>query len=213
MKKIVAAILLAGVSVSAQALEVRPLVSTFPNEHKAGTMTVSNTDDVEKSYQITAEAWTVVNGKKERNPTKDLLFRPSVITLAPKASQVVRYVRTPAVGGNETAYRIKVAEIPSKIQPTKTGVVYAMGMDFPWIWRSNEAQPNLSLTWQGEELVVKNTGSATAQLVNLSAGTIQRKGLLGYVLPGETVSFKIGASKSSTVNVMLNGLPVDLDVK
>lgn len=213
MKKIVAVFLFAGMSLSAQALEVRPLVSTFPTAHKAGTMTITNTDDVEKSYQVIAEAWTVVNGVKQRTPTKDLMFRPSVITLAPKGSQVVRYIRTSSIEGHETAYRIKVAEIPSKIQPTKSGVVYAMGMDFPWIWRAEAAQPNLVMTWQGQDLKVANTGTATAQLVNLTAGSTHKKGLVGYVLPGETITFKLGAARVSTVNVMINGKPVDLDVK
>ena len=197
-------------SFSAQALEVRPLVATFDPSQKAGTMTITNTDDTEKTYQVMVDAWTVVGGKQVRTRTKtDIRFAPSIVTLAPGASQTVRYVHTAPVAGGEKAYRLRVEEIPAEVEPTESGVIYAIVMDFPWIWRAAGATPELSARWDGTDLLVKNSGNATAQLVGLTAGATIKKGLLGYVLPGEEGRFKVGA-KAATVSLVVNGEAMNL---
>lgn len=209
MKKIVAAVLLAGSSFAAQALEVRPLVATFPMAHKSSTLTVYNTDGVEKTYQVFVDKLTLVDGKQVRTSTKEIRFAPSVMTIPPKSAQTVRYVRSGDTASKEVAYRIRVEEIPSEIKPTQSGVVYAMRMDFPWTWRANGAEPKLSLSWKDDGVEVHNSGTATAQIANFSIA----KGLLGYVMPGETAHFKVKAPKSRNVQVLVNGKQVDLDVQ
>ena len=134
---------------------------------------------------------------------------PSIVTLAPGASQTVRYVHTAPVAGGEKAYRLRVEEIPAEVEPTESGVIYAIVMDFPWIWRAAGATPELSARWDGTDLLVKNSGNATAQLVGLTAGSTIKKGLLGYVLPGEEGRFKVGA-KAATVSLVVNGEAMNL---
>lgn len=213
MKKLSAALILAAMSFSAQALEIRPLVSTFPAAHKSGTMTVSNTDDVEKTYQIFLDELTLVDGKQVRTKSADVRFAPSIMTIKPKQSQTVRYVRSgPPVSG-EAVYRVRVEEIPANIVPEKSGVVYSMRMDFPWMWRAASASPVLSATWTGKDLTITNAGSATAQIVNLKAGSKVKEGLVGYLLPGETATYPLDAAPVSKISAMVNSKAIELDVK
>ena len=213
MKKLSAALMLAAMSLSAHALEVRPLITTFPAAHKAGTMTVSNTDEVEKTYQVFLDELTLVDGKQVRTKSTDIRFAPSIMTIKPKQSQTVRYVRSGPAVSNEAVYRVRVEEIPAIIKPEKSGVVYSMRMDFPWIWRAASASPSLTASWTGRDLTVRNTGTATAQLVNLKAGSKVKQGLIGYLLPGETATYKMDATPVQSVSVMVNSKPVELDVK
>lgn len=211
-KRFILAAAIAGAAFSASALQVRPLYSEFPAAHKSGVLTIYNTDATEKTYQVIVEAWTLKDGQKVRTPSKDIRMAPSIMTIKPKGSQVVRYVYSGQVD-QEAAYRVAVQEIPSSIKPEKSGVSYTMRMDAPWFWRAAETKPQLSARWEGGDLLVKNAGTATAQLVNLDAGGVQKQGLVGYVLPGEEHRLTLKAKAKTGVSVVVNGQAVKLDAK
>lgn len=199
---------------SVQALEVSPLVATFTPNHRAGTLTINNTDGVEKTYQVFVDEWAVENGEKVRRPSNAIRFAPAVVTIPANGTQTVRYIHSRASADEEKAYRIKVQEIQSGVVSTQTGVVFAMAMDFPWFWRGATMKPQLEARWDGQDLLVKNTGNATAQLVNLQVGDYQRTGLVGYVLPQEEARFEAKDVKvrSANISLLINGTATEMPV-
>jgi P pilus assembly chaperone PapD len=208
-KIIIAALMLA--ATQAQAARVSPLYAEYPDAKRAGVLTVANTANESKSYQVTVNEWVVVNGKKTLKPVTDLRFIPTIFTVKPKAVQTVRWVNQNKNATTEHIYRIRVDELPTSA--TNGGVTMALNSDFPWIWRPQGMAPQLSARWDGTALIVKNNGTATAQLTDLVAGSVNKKGLIGYVLPGEEARFDVGAKAKVAVSIKVNGKDATLDAK
>lgn len=209
MKRFILSASLALAAFSANAVQVSPLYAEYPATHSSGVFNIKSTESTAKTYQITVEEWVVENGQKVRKPSTELRFAPSVVTVQPGARQTVRYVRK-STKQSEGAYRIVVREVPDITKPDAKGIVYAMGLDFPWFWRTATQQPKVTGHMENGYLVVRNSGDATAQLTHLKTGDINIAGLIGYVLPGEEASFKVKGKPGSSVELRVNKQPVTL---
>lgn len=229
------ALCLATITTAQAAISVAPTIQTLAPSQKSGQVVVTNKSLTESTIQVFVDKWSVADGNQptltpeeaskrckiaaiasqNRYPSTDIRLAPSVMKLKPGASQIVRYVFTAPDGAPEHAYRVCVKEIPGPdAKPNAQGIIMASAMDGPWFWRSPEAKPQLSAQWSNGNLVVKNAGTATAQFVNLVAGSVSKKGLVGYVLPGETHVFALGEStRPSKVTATVNGAEQTLDVQ
>ncbi|WP_081352310.1 MULTISPECIES: fimbrial biogenesis chaperone [Stenotrophomonas] len=212
MRQLLLAVALAN-PLASYAVEVSPVVAIYSPSQKIGVLSITNTDSMPKTYQVFADAWTVENGKQTRRETGDLRFAPSLITIQPGKRQVVRYLKTnPA--DSEQAYRIRVQEILDPEVAKLPGLHQTVKIDSPWFWRPKGAQPQLSASWQGGSLLIQNTGSATAQLTNLTAGSEHKSGLVGYVLPTEALKLPLKAkSPPGSISVVVNGVTQELAVR
>lgn len=197
----------------ASAVEVSPLGMTHAPSQRVGVLTVRNSATTPKTYQLSAESWTVVDGAQVRAPSQDIRFAPAVVTIAPGGAQTVRYAIRVDTSGVERAYRVEVREIVGPdAKPNEMGLILAMHMDFPYFWRAPDSAPVLAARWDGDTLVVKNSGTATAQLADLTAGAAVKQGLVGYVLPGEERRIRVEGGTGSTVSVRVNGKDQSLAV-
>lgn len=223
MMKIVAALLPALVVACAlvaipnyakAAVEAKPSVAHYKSGQKAGVLTISNSDAHARSFQLFVNEMTLVEGKGVAKPTTDLRFAPSIITVPGKSVQTVRFVMSGSTE-NERYFRITVDELkPVDFKPTKSGVYFLTRMSLPWFWHNDSLVPKLTARWEGGDLLVKNTGTSTAQLSVLTAGSVKVEGLVGYVMPGAEERFKIGAkAKVPTITLNVNGKPATLDVQ
>ncbi|PJL03431.1 fimbrial biogenesis chaperone [Stenotrophomonas maltophilia] len=212
MRKLLLAATLA-LPLASHAVEVSPVVAIYSPSQKIGVLSITNTDSTPKTYQVFADAWTIENGKQTRRETDDIRFAPSLITVQPGKRQVIRHLKTnPA--SIEQAYRIRIQEILDPEVAKLPGLHQTVKIDSPWFWRPKGAQPQLSASWQGGSLVIQNTGSATAQLTNLTAGPENKNGLVGYVLPTETLRLPLRAkSPPGSINVVVNGVTQELAVR
>ena len=218
MKNIVATALILALgsafAPSVSAIEVSPLGMTHAPSQRVGVLNLRNSATTPKTYQLSAESWTVENGVQVRNPSQDIRFAPAVVTIAPGGAQTVRYAIRVDTTGSERAYRVVVREIVGPdAKPNELGLIMAMHMDFPYFWRSPNDAPSLSARWDDDDLVVKNSGTATAQLADLTAGAVVKQGLVGYVMPGEERRIRVEGGKGSTVSVRVNGKDQSLAVQ
>ena len=198
---------------TASAIEVSPLGMTHAPSQRVGNVTLRNSSATPKTYQLTAERWTVENGVQVRTPSQDIRFAPAVVTIPAGGAQTVRYALRTEPMGEELAYRINVREIVGpETKPNQFGLIMAMHMDFPYFWRSPDAAPQLSARWDGDDLLVLNRGSATAQLAELTAGAVKKQGLVGYVLPGEERRIRVAGGQGN-VTVRVNGKDQSLAVQ
>lgn len=212
---VIAALLALGTATSlpAHAIEVSPLGMIHAPSQRVGNVTLRNSATTPKTYQLTAERWTLENGAQVRTPSQDIRFAPAVVTIPPGGAQTVRYALRTDPAGSELAYRITVREIVGpEAKPNQLGLIMAMHMDFPYFWRSPDSVPSLSARWEGDELVVRNSGTATAQLSDLTAGAVKKGGLVGYVLPGEERRIRMEGGNGS-VTVRVNGKDQTLAVQ
>lgn len=202
-------------ALSAHAIQVRPLMAEYSPRTTRGTLHVSNPGTTEKTYQVLVDRWHVVDGKKVRTRTTALRIAPSVFTMEPGRSQTLRWALTStnrdgiswaaSAANGELAYRIRLEEVPDPARVQQAGLTTSLNMDFPWFWRTRDLAPSLSARWDGSDLIVSNSGTATAQLVDLVSGAVSKLGLVGYVLPGETARFDLGGKGTGPVSLKVNG--------
>ncbi len=219
-KLLLACALAFGITSPALALNVGPLSTVYAPNHKGGVLTIHNDSDESINVEVIVSRMELVDGKQVRTPTNDIRFAPSVITLPPGKMQTVKYVHTNLDPSKELYYRILVKELESEVLPETPGVgmEYLMEYDFPWIWRGRDLQPRLAASWvpdgNGYDLVIENDGTATAQLVNIQAGSTIKSGLVGYVMPGERTTIDMNApNREASVQLVVNQRDTNLEVR
>lgn len=178
-------------------MAVTPMGQTLEANASTGTMRVYNNNNGQKRIQIVVDALTVgADGQKIRTPSSDLSFYPaSVITLKPGAVQTLRWKRNTPPSAQEKAYQIIITETPLDAEDAITDssgmkVSLSPRMLNPWVFVPAGAKPVLSASMDKGYLVFRNSGTATASLVNvIYAGAVVPGNFL--VLPGERLKIKV----------------------
>ncbi len=195
----------------AASLQVAPTSVELHSNQKGGAVWLSNTDpDAPVRAQVRLFRWTQQDGTDTLEPTRDLAISPPLVELAGGARQLVRVIRTgPPPTGAETSYRIIVDEVPSGATAEQTGLKFLLRYSIPvFVLPSGETpiaydlHPRLGRADDAATLVVGNRGRQHAQLADLAyvdAGGTRHElmaGLVGYVLPGQTMRWALPASAS-----------------
>jgi fimbrial chaperone protein len=193
----------------ASSFVVSPTTIILDPAQKVATITVENRDTSPVKVQLSAFAWSQADGQDNRTaPTADIRFAPPVVEILPGKKQVLRVFRPHASQtAPEAAYRITVRELPAPSVPgaPKKAMVLLQEHNIPLFFRAKSAAPQVSMSWQGNSLVVRNAGTATAKIENVGpAGGKPWQSLVGYVLPGSVQTFKMPA-RASSLSVRVNG--------
>src|SRR5699024_8469373 len=159
--------------------------------------------------QVRVYRWSQEGGTDRLEPSRALVVSPPMMQLAAGASQLVRVIRTGAPPATvEAAYRLVVNELPKTA--SEGGLNFVLRYSIPVFVQptgGNELQPDLhwSLVRDGGHmsLAVRNRGSGHAQISAVhmldAAGHRQvlKKGLLGYVLPGQEMRWQLGTAAAA----------------
>lgn len=195
----------------AASLQVAPTSVELHADEKGEAVWLSNTDsDTPVRAQVRLFRWTQKNGEDTLEPTRDLAISPPLVELAGGARQLVRVIRTgPPPNGAEASYRIIVDEVPSGATAEQTGLKFLLRYSIPvFVLPVGEApitydlSPRLERAGDAATLVVGNSGRQHAQLADLAYIDASGKrhelmaGLVGYVLPGQTMRWALPASAS-----------------
>lgn len=80
---------------------------------RSGVITVKNEDKEKLSFQLQAMEWTQdASGKDQYSDSRDLVFFPKIMTIAPGEESLIRVgARTPLVATEKT-YRLFIEELP-----------------------------------------------------------------------------------------------------
>ena len=190
------------------AMQVSPLAKTISPQKNNGSLTVVNTSNEKKEYQLQAFKWTLVDEKQARTPVDAIRFAPSSFYLEAGKSQVVRFINT-ETSSSELAYRVVVKEKNVKKLET-TGIEPVFNMNFPLFWRASD---RATVTARASEsaIVLRNASPITAQIANLNYGSYRRDGLVGYLLPGEEMVISKG--NATSVKALINGVVTELVIE
>ncbi|MGG6461672.1 fimbrial biogenesis chaperone [Solilutibacter silvestris] len=190
----------------ASSLQVAPTGLALAANQNADVLRLSNTGSEPMRAQVRVFHWTQQNGKDVLEPTRDIVATPAMLSIAPGASQLVRVVRLTSPGATEGSYRVIVSELPPpKKEGVKVGLQFALEYSLPvFLLPSGATQGNdyaLHARRIGNELEVSNSGRMHARLSQVSeVGAGGRRsplfpGLLGYVLPGQTMRWTLPPAK------------------
>ncbi|MFJ2991505.1 molecular chaperone [Pandoraea sp. NPDC087047] len=182
-------------------LQVSPVIVNILPTQPATTLTLGNTGDLPIHGQLRLYAWTQRNGDNVLTPTDALIASPPIVRIEPGERQIVRLVHVAQKPeGNEQSYRLLVDELPSLDSKPSEGVSIRLRYSLPVFVQASQARaPSLRFDvrlMQGE-LEVRNDGERHAQLgatrvLDASGRSVElTRGLLGYVLAGQTRRFAV----------------------
>jgi len=222
------ALLLSGAA-GAASLQVAPTSVVLDVDANAGALWLSNTDpNTSTRAQVRVFRWTQVDGEDVLEPTRDLAVSPPMLELDPSGRQLVRVVRIGVPPQDvEASYRIIVDEVPNDAGDKPSGLQFLLRYSLP-VFIAPTGSPQMAyeldgrLELEGKQptLVVSNRGNQHAQLADLSwvgpGGERSQlvSGLVGYVLPGQTMSWPLEVPPSRVrgdgeLRVRINGEALD----
>jgi fimbrial chaperone protein len=161
-------------------------------------LTVRNDEDAPALIQVEALNWAQDDGQDRLDPTIDLLVSPTVFTLPPKGTQLVRVaLRSNPDPTRELSYRVILQEVPPEASPDFTGLRVALRLSLPaFVAPTTTAKPDLafSATLDANSAIVlraDNNGGAHARVLGLTltpesgTGPVLQDSVATYVLPGQ----------------------------
>jgi fimbrial chaperone protein len=193
------ALLLPGLAAAA-GWSIDPVRLQLSQEEQAAALTITNDSDQPTSIQIRAVDWTQVNGKDVLTPTRELMALPPLVTIGPKAQQVIRVaLRRKPDGTRELAYRINLQELPPPPSPGFVGVQVALRIGLPVFVQPQSGAVAPKANWKVSRVApdklkveVRNEGQAHIQISDLAlyvAGgdqPVTDEKVSSYVLAGQT---------------------------
>ncbi|WP_115512130.1 MULTISPECIES: fimbrial biogenesis chaperone [Xanthomonas] len=193
-------------SAQAASLQLAPTSLTLSAEQTADGLWLSNSGGAPVQVQTRAYRWTQRDGQDQLDPTQEILISPPMRTLAAGERQLIRVIRAgPAPSRQELCYRIIVDELPSADADRK-GMQFVLRYSVPiFVLPPGKAEPTPTLSAQviagtdgNAQIQISNSGSGHAQVADLQhrvdgATKTTLNGLVGYVLPGQTMRWSLGA--------------------
>ncbi len=175
------------------------------------SVTITNDGDEAVKLEVEGKLWTQKDGNDDYQDTRELIVTPPVITLAAKASQIIRLgLRRGADPKNELSYRLFITEIRPQVKTEGTGVTMNLRLSVP-IFVKPTAAVNPQLQWtakkiEGGNLLLRaeNTGNIHMQVANLqlNVGTdiVGKEPSATYLLPGQSHEWTLKPEAGKTFN-------------
>jgi fimbrial chaperone protein len=236
----VAGALLASSVAFAAGLQVAPTsLDLAPNKNADG-LWLGNTGEGTLHAQVRVFHWTQEGGEDKLTPSRGLAISPPMLQIDAGARQLVRVIRSAAPPSvDEDSYRVLIDELPvdeSQATPSDAGkaavpqggLQYVLRYSVPIFVQpagnGGSVAPKLSgkVVRDGDQsfIEVTNQGNGHAQLGNLVLVDAQGKreelsaGLVGYVLPGQTMRWPLKASAQALASAVslqsrINSEPVE----
>jgi fimbrial chaperone protein len=179
---------------------IDPVRIELSQEQQTAALTVTNDSDQPTSIQIHAVDWSQVDGKDVFSPTREILVSPPLVTIAPKAEQIIRVaLRRLPDSSSELAYRINLQELPPPPSPDFVGVQVALRIGLPVFVQPQKGGAAPKAIWKISKVAddtlkveVRNQGQAHIQISDFAlyvAGgdqPITDESVSSYVLAGQT---------------------------
>jgi fimbrial chaperone protein len=150
---------------AAATFSVNPTQIFLAHRSASSLLSLRNDSDQTLRFELSVFAWTQnTNGEMTLEPTKDIIFFPSLLTLAPSEERKVRVGRVAPAGAREKTYRIFVKELPSVDQANGAGVRVLTTMGIPIFVRPEKETASAELSGLQHangtlQFVLANTGT------------------------------------------------------
>lgn len=191
-------------------LGISPVINDLLPGQKVATVTVANHTGCAAPFQFSVTKWSQVNGVDVDTPTTDVRAVPAIATIPDGQNQVVRIARVaPANGAAEEQYRLDVLQVAKC--PTKPGagpsaqIVYHL--QAPIFYRGPAFHPDLKAVWTDGKLVLRNDGTATADVFGAAANGSPWRVHALHVLPGSSIAvtpLKGPATQPASIDVKVS---------
>jgi fimbrial chaperone protein len=205
---ILAAFILAfGEESQAESIQVSPISVEINAPSLSSTITLKTDAKKPRVAQLRVMRWSQVDGKEVLEATDDVVASPPFATLASNTSYTVRIVRQSAAPVlNEENYRLLIDQLPDEQSSKKNVIGIAIRYSLPIFVRPANGGKAV-LEWDAElvdgavKLTAINSGNRGAKLTDLKISDgrsfvrFGTNGAAGYILPGQSMSWKKPAPK------------------
>ena len=205
---ILAALILAfGEESQAESIQVSPISVEINVPSLSSTITLKSDAKKPRVAQLRVMRWSQVDGKEVLEATDDVVASPPFATLASNTSYTVRIVRQSAAPVlKEENYRLLIDQLPDEQSSKKNVIGIAIRYSLPIFVRPANGGKAV-LEWDAElvdgavKLTAINSGNRGAKLTDLKISDgrsfvrFGTNGAAGYILPGQSMSWKKPAPK------------------
>lgn len=179
-------------------LNIAPLRLEFNAGKQAATVTLTNTSGRDVAVQSRLFAWSQADGEDRYAPSTALTISPSIISIPPGATQVVRLLRSGAASPGEKRFRLAVDQLPDPASAQSGSAEARLRFTLPVFLDRDTAQPaRLEWSLRDGELALANTGGSTARVLavevtNAAGQAVQvERNSLRYVQGGAAIAWPI----------------------
>lgn len=200
-------------------LAITPLRIEIDDAARGATVMLTNTSERPLPVQSRLFAWSQTGGEDVFAPSSDLMISPSIASIPPGETQIVRVLRSGAASPGEKRYRLIVDQLPDPSAAREGAAEARIRFTVPMFLDRSKTSP-AQLDWRigpsGIELA--NTGGATARILQLEVKTANgapvpvERNSLRYVLGNSTIAWSVENACSLgpvTVTVSVDGRTVD----
>ncbi|MFA9200985.1 MAG: molecular chaperone [Cypionkella sp.] len=179
-------------------LNIAPLRLEFDAGKQAATVTLTNTSGRDVAVQSRLFAWSQEAGEDRFAPSSALTISPSIISIPPGATQVVRLLRSGAASPGEKRFRLAVDQLPDPASAQSGSAEARLRFTLPvFLDRDTAAPARLEWSVRGGELALANAGGATARVLAVQvkdaagAPVALERNSLRYVLGGAAITWPL----------------------
>ncbi|CAH0146176.1 hypothetical protein SRABI102_01970 [Stenotrophomonas lactitubi] len=195
----------------AASLQVSPTQFELRAGQNAEALWISNSGTEPVQVQVRIYRWQQADGRDQLESSDALLPSPPMQSLAAGQRQLVRLVRVDAAApAEQQAFRVIVDEIPA-YDPARQGMQFVLRYSIPFFVQPDGKPPMPQLQARLVDggaspamLEVHNSGNGHAQIADLAVALEGRStpllpGLVGYVLPGQTMRWALQQAPAHVV--------------
>jgi len=200
-------------------LAISPLRIEIDDADRGATVMLTNTSERALPVQSRLFAWSQESGEDVYAASSDLTISPSIASIPPGETQIVRVLRSGAASPGEKRYRLVVDQLPdpaaARAGAAEARIRFAVPM---FLDRTKTAPAQLDWRIGANGIELTNTGGATARILQLNVKTANgtqvpvERNSLRYVLGNSTIAWPVENACSLgpvTVTVSIDGRTVD----
>jgi fimbrial chaperone protein len=200
-------------------LAIAPLRIEIDDAARGATVMLTNTSTRPLPVQSRLFSWSQANGEDVYEASSDLTISPSIASIPPGETQIVRVLRSGTASPGEKRYRLVVDQLPDPSAALAGAAEARIRFTVPMFLDRSKAAP-AQFDWRigtgGIELI--NTGGSTARVLQLDVKTASgasvpvERNALRYVLGNSTIAWPVENACSLgpvTVTVSIDGRTVD----
>lgn len=201
----------------AASLQVAPILLEFSPQEKVKELWLTNTGNESIRAQVRVNAWTQSNQQDILTNSKDLIASPMVISIPAGQRQLVRLIRNTQIANTtEQAYRLIVDELPNSQTDVQSGLQLLLKYSIPVFFKVSDSNDidqgitslqGMSFKYNTQTLTINNQSNHYKRFSQFAYMDAQGKktaiqmGLMGYVLSGQRMQWKI----PNNINVTRDG--------
>lgn len=202
-------------------LNIAPLRFEFEGEERAATVRLTNASERVLAVQTRLFAWSQENGEDQYAPSSELAISPSIVSIPPGETQIVRLVRKSAPSQGEKRFRLAIDQLPDPTLARNGEAEARLRFTLPvFLDRGSAAPADFAWRLTQDRVELRNAGGQTSRITGIEVKTADgrvipvERNTLRYIHGGAGITWPIGGGCGLgrvTITAQIDGQAVDAE--